>query len=98
MELEFDDEELDGLSRNESSDHRFPPGIGRIFRKRIQYLRASPDERALYAMNSLNYEQLKGKRKGEYSVRLNQQYRIVFRYTEGKASKKIIVMSVEDYH
>lgn len=39
-------------------------------------------------------EALKGERKGEYSIRINQQWRICFVWNQGKAEKVEIV----DYH
>jgi proteic killer suppression protein len=39
-------------------------------------------------------EQLKGNRKGQYSIRINQQYRICFRWTDRGAEDVEIV----DYH
>lgn len=39
-------------------------------------------------------EALKGNRKGEHSIRINDQYRICFRWTDGGAEDVII----DDYH
>jgi len=39
-------------------------------------------------------EALKGERKGQYSIRINQQWRICFRWSEGHADAVEIV----DYH
>jgi toxin HigB-1 len=39
-------------------------------------------------------EALKGNRRGEYSIRINQQWRICFVWNQGKAEKVEIV----DYH
>jgi proteic killer suppression protein len=39
-------------------------------------------------------EALKGNRVGQYSIRINQQYRLCFRFTDGNAEDVEIV----DYH
>jgi proteic killer suppression protein len=39
-------------------------------------------------------EALKGDRKGQFSIRINEQYRICFRWSEGHAQGVVIV----DYH
>jgi toxin HigB-1 len=39
-------------------------------------------------------EALKGNRKGEYSIRINDQYRICFRWTDAGPED----VSIEDYH
>lgn len=39
-------------------------------------------------------EQLKGSRKGYYSIRVNEQWRITFRFENGNAYE----VKIEDYH
>ena len=39
-------------------------------------------------------ERLKGSRKGQYSIRINQQYRICFKWEEGYAYE----VEITDYH
>jgi len=53
--------------------------------KKLDDLRIPPGNR---------FEALKGKRKGQYSIRVNQQYRLCFRFKDGKAEDVEIV----DYH
>ena len=52
---------------------------------RLEDLRAPPGNRL---------QALKGDRKGEHSIRVNDQYRLCFRWTDGGAEDVII----EDYH
>ena len=69
----------------------------RAFRKRLQFIRASPDERVLYQMRSLRFEKLKGKRKHQHSMRLNDQWRLILELDD-QAPTKVVVVAVEDYH
>lgn len=39
-------------------------------------------------------KQLKGDRKGQYSIRINRQYRITFQWDDGDATE----VKIEDYH
>jgi len=39
-------------------------------------------------------EKLKGKRKGQYSVRINDQWRVCFRWSKGDAFE----VEITDYH
>ena len=48
----------------------------------------------LNAFPGTRLEALKGSRKGEYSTRVNKQYRIVFKFRNGAAFD----VAVEDYH
>ncbi len=64
----------------------------------MQYIRSADDERAFYNMKSLHFEKLKGDRKGQYSMRLNDQWRLILELH--KKSKKTVVelVEIEDYH
>jgi len=64
----------------------------------MQFIRAAADERDFYAMKSLHFEKLKGARDHQRSVRLNDQWRLVFEF-EGKGQTKVVVVKeIEDYH
>lgn len=61
----------------------FPREIIQQYKKKIQILMSieSLDELAFF--RSLHFEPLKGERKGEYSIRLNLQYRLLFFIEQG---------------
>jgi proteic killer suppression protein len=48
-------------------------------------------------MKSLHFEKLKG-REDEYSIRLNDQWRLIFAFKNEKGLKKVLVKAIEDYH
>ncbi len=98
MEVEFEDDDLDRLEVEPTYDAGLPPGVVKAFRKRMQMIRAAPDERDFYQLRGVRFEKLKGRRTHEYSMRLNDQYRLILRF-KGKAENKVVVVSaVEDYH
>ncbi|MBI3434917.1 MAG: type II toxin-antitoxin system RelE/ParE family toxin, partial [Proteobacteria bacterium] len=47
---------------------------------------------------SLHYEKLKGGRDGQRSVRLNDQFRMVFELDERTDPQTVTILSIEDYH
>ncbi|MDD0946214.1 type II toxin-antitoxin system RelE/ParE family toxin, partial [Xylella fastidiosa subsp. multiplex] len=51
MEVKFEDPSLERLEANQ----KYTAGLVKVFHRRIQFIRASPDERAFYAMKSLHY-------------------------------------------
>ncbi len=57
-------------------------------------LDAAPDIRTLATLPGNRLEQLKGDRKGQYSIRVSQQWRICFEWRNGDAYRVEIV----DYH
>lgn len=98
MNIEFVDENLETLLYDARFTAGFPPEIVKAFRKRIQYIQAASDERDFYALKSLHYEKLKGKREGENSMRLNDQYRLILRIRVDEQNRTVVVLSIEDYH
>lgn len=98
MKVEFEDDDLERLLYDAAFKPRYSPEVVSMYRKRMQYILEATDERAFRAMKSFHYEKLKGKRQGQYSIRLNQQFRLIFRYEETKEEKKIVLISIEDYH
>jgi proteic killer suppression protein len=98
MEVRFQDERLDRLEIDAMYDAGLPQAVVTAYRKRMQLIRQAPDERDFYALKSLHFEKLKGKRAHQHSMRLNQQWRLVIEF-EGVAPNKVVaVISIEDYH
>jgi len=73
---------------------KLPESIQRIALKKLLILNAVPDIESLRVPPGNRLEALKGKRKGQHSIRINDQWRICFNWKQGDASKVEIV----DYH
>jgi len=98
MEIAFADESLDRLETDAEFSGGLSDALVKAYRKRVQQIRAAPDERTFYALRSLNFEKLKGDREGQYSMRLNEQWRLILEL-EGKAPSKIVrLIEIVDYH
>jgi len=72
----------------------FPADLVSVARRKLRYLNAAatPGDLAVPPANRL--EALKGDRKGQHSIRVNDQFRICFVWTkEGPADVEIV-----DYH
>ena len=98
MEVEFEDDDLDDLEVNPRATGGFSPGVVKGFRKAMQVIRAATDERDLYAMKGLHFEKLSGKRKGQRSLRCNDQYRLIVRLVGEGQSKKVVVVEITDHY
>jgi proteic killer suppression protein len=98
MEVEFADANLDRLEVDRRFTAGFPPEVVTAFRRRMQQIRAAPDERVLRALVSLHFEKLKGDREGQRSIRLNKQWRLVLALKGEAPSKVVVVIEVVDYH
>ena len=98
MEVEFEDDSLEQLETDPSYDGGHSRPVVKSFRKTIQLIRAAVDERAFYAMKSLHFEKLQGKLAGKYSMRLNDQWRLLIRFETKPSGKVVVVISIVDYH
>lgn len=59
---------------------------------------AAVDERDLRALKGFRYEKLKGERKGEHSIRLNDQFRLIVQQETDEGGKYLLVIDIDDYH
>mgnify|MGYP001034258242 FL=1 len=73
---------------------KLPPEIHRIARKKLEVLDASETIQDLRIPPSNHLEKLSKERKGQHSIRVNDQWRICFEWREGNAYNVEIV----DYH
>ena len=74
----------------EDTSRRF----GNIHRVAFRKLIALDAAHALSDLSVYSLEALKGDRKGQHSIRINDQFRICFKWSEGSATDVEIV----DYH
>lgn len=73
---------------------KLPAAIQRTARRKLIYLDDAEDLQDLMAPPGNRLEKLKGKRAGQYSIRINDQWRICFEWAENKA----INVEIVDYH
>ncbi len=76
------------------SDHGLPPQIERVALRKLTQLDRSRELRDMRLPPGNRLEVLKGDRKGLQSIRVNDQWRICFRWHDGDAYDVEIV----DYH
>ncbi len=73
---------------------RLPGDIQPAVRRKLRMLNNAATLEDLHVPPSNRLEALKGSRKGQYSIRINDQWRICFRWNDGDAFDVAIV----DYH
>jgi proteic killer suppression protein len=64
--------------------------------RRLELLEAAPNRAALIAFPSNHFEALRGDRQGQYSIRINRQWRICFEWPDGEPQPFNI--EIVDYH
>ncbi len=98
MDVTFKDQSLDRLETDAAYSAGFGNAIVKAYRKAMQHIRAATDERTFYSRRSFRFEKLEGKREGQYSMRLNDQWRLIIELRAAGAKKVVHVVEIADYH
>jgi toxin HigB-1 len=98
MEIEFDDPDLDRLEIEPKFTAGLAPAVVKGFRKAIGFIRQAIDERDLYMMRGLNFKALDDDRKGQFSMKLNDQWRLILEIRGTAPKKRIGAIEIVDYH
>jgi proteic killer suppression protein len=89
----FGSEETEKIFHGHLSN-KLPKDIQRTARRKLIYLDSAEDLQDLLAPPANRLEKLKGDRAGQYSIRINDRWRICFEWVTKKARNVEIV----DYH
>ncbi|HYM62004.1 MAG TPA: type II toxin-antitoxin system RelE/ParE family toxin [Thermoanaerobaculia bacterium] len=92
----FSDEKTVDLfcERNTRDARRIPRELWRSAQRKLKALDVAARLEDLMIPAGNRVERLKGDQPGRYSIRINDQYRITFRWEQGHAYE----VCVEDYH
>jgi proteic killer suppression protein len=71
-------------------------GIERVARLKLDRLEAATTLQDLAALPGNRFEALKGNRKGQYSIRINDQWRVCFHWPKGSPGP--VNVEIVDYH
>jgi proteic killer suppression protein len=80
--------------RQSRATRAFPPELRRAARRKLLYLHDAAELKDLRVPPGNRLEVLKGDYSGKHSIRINEQWRIVFRWQNGNAFEA----EVTDYH
>jgi toxin HigB-1 len=94
MILSYRDKRTERFGQGESV--RAFQGFEQQAERRLAILNAAPSLATLRALPSNRLEALKGDRAGEYSIRINQQWRICFEWPDGQPGPSEV--EIVDYH
>ena len=96
MILSFGNRLAEDLFEDRRTKHarQFPPELWRAARRKVLLLHDAADLRDLRVPPGNRLEKLSGDRRDFFSIRINDQWRVVFRWKAGNA----LDVTVEDYH
>jgi proteic killer suppression protein len=80
--------------RHSRATRAFPKALHRTARRKLLYLHDAAELQDLRVPPGNRLETLKGNFRGRHSVRINEQWRIVFRWQNGNAFD----VEITDYH
>lgn len=89
----FRDKETKSIFEGETS-RRLPPDIQNVARRKLRMLESAHSIADLRVPPRNRLEKLRGERAGYWSIRINEQWRLCFRWDDGNAFDVEIV----DYH
>lgn len=89
----FKDKETEKVFRRRFSS-RLPNDIQKIAFRKLRYLDAAEDLNDLRVPPANRLEKLSGDCQGQWSIRINDQWRICFEWQDGQASG----VEITDYH
>jgi proteic killer suppression protein len=80
--------------RNTKAARRIPKDLWRVAQRKVKMLDVAVRLEDLESPPGNRLEALRGDRRGRHSIRVNEQYRVTFRWENGHAFE----VAVEDYH
>ena len=83
---------FDGVNSKEA--RRIPKSLWSVVARKLDMINTAHELRDLSAPPGNRLEALKGNLKGFYGIRINDQYRIIFKWSAGNAYE----VKVTDYH
>ena len=93
MIISFRDQDSERLFHGERS-RRLPPDIQRVAQRKLAVLDAAEMLQDLRVPPGNRLERLVGDRRGQYSIRVNDQWRVCFRWVGADAFD----VEITDYH
>jgi proteic killer suppression protein len=89
----FRDKDTERVFIRERS-RKFSPGIQHVAQRKLVVIDAAESLDELRVPPGNRLEKLRGDRRGQHSIRINDQWRICFRWSKGNAYD----VEIDDYH
>lgn len=101
MQVEFSNNELEELYRlpiEQIGKAQFPKGVIKGYRKRIDILRNADDLSTIAKLKGMNLEKLNDKKyKGLYSVKINDQFRLIIDFVN-ETKLRLIILELSKHY
>jgi toxin HigB-1 len=98
MRIEFANDHLRRILTPDAHKLGLPIAVIQAARRKLLKLEYATDERELRNWAALNYKKLSGDRMGQRSIRINDQYRIIFILLDEEHPPAIRILEIGDIH
>ncbi len=97
MRFYFKDDRLaDVFETGRSPDYQ--PAVVHAFFRVMTLIAQARDERDIRAIKGRRMERLRGDRQGQHSLRLNDQFRLIFTIESDEDGNILLIIEIVDYH
>ena len=93
----FRDKWLRDFFENDVNHKKIPAAIRRSLFRKLQLLDDATSDLDLRSPPSNHFEKLSGKLKGNCSIRINKQWRLIFTWEDGRGEADEIYLDNHDY-
>jgi len=90
----FKDKETENIYSREGSRKKLPVDIQQVALRKLRMINNAKNLNDLKIPPANNLEKLKGDREGQHSIRINDRWRICFKWNDGDAHE----VEIADYH
>ncbi len=100
MQVKFKNDYLESLYQGKETRRKplYSKEIIIQFKKKVQILEMTASTQELKKFKSLNFEALKGDRKGLYSIRINRSYRLEFKVINDQVIEIILIEDLTNHY
>ena len=96
MDIEFRDDDLALIQTDRAAETGLPSVVIRSCCEKFAVIRAASDVRTLRNLRSLQYEKFEDRDARQHSIRLNEEWRLIFELEEKHGSPVLIVLAIDD--
>jgi plasmid maintenance system killer protein len=97
MRFQFANSDLEDLYYEEKGKEAYPDYVVTAFFKRMQTIKSAKNENDLRAIKGNHFEKMEGEN-NKYSIRLNQQYRLIFSLENDGTCKIMLIKEISNHY
>jgi toxin HigB-1 len=98
VKFAFKDSKLEGIFLRGEGTQLLPENVIRRFLFVMDIIVEAQDKRVFYSSKGFQTEKLRGDRNGQFSIRLNKQFRLCFEIHKDQDGNIVYILEIVDYH